>query len=209
MRNTKEKIKYSTKSKMKGGDLELDTSALPKPSSKTIEDQFNNLTIKEIVDFHDRVQNVSFMLDVLDFRIAMKNPDLLLTFWTSFMFLARYTLMHDQHYNSEVRGSSANGKFTILTVLNNDKKLETLFLKFQIEDAADNMMLDDVNGYMINNFAMDDVTIKRHFMRYRDSCLTIVRRDRNGTNPKFYFDITRILKHQTSTDYIYNPGSIP
>ena len=175
-----------------------------------IESEFNELlNPQKIIGYHNLVQLQKISGDP-NFSYLMRIPLILLSFWTSFAFMSRYNCIIDNDVPTKesllkLKGSSSNGKFVILEAghWNKDQKTvkekEKLFMKIQLKESGDNMMMDDVNGFMINMLANK----KEHFMRYRDSFLTMI----FPKGKDFYFDVYKIFKQSDRTGkmkYIYD-----
>lgn len=179
-----------------------------KPLHEYIEHKFNNLSVDDIIDFHELVQSESYTTDKT-FSLMMHVPKILMSYWTVFALTSRYSLIDQKNYDPHLKGSSANGKFCILNCSNDMGKLEKLFIKFQIMDNADNMMIDSVNGFMINQFRANG-SCGDNFMTYRDSFATFVEeKDDAHGRKQFYFDMFSIIQNSDQmlskqSQYIYN-----
>ncbi len=79
-------------------------------------------------------------------------------------------------YTSLLKGNSGNAKFMMMRVLEDgdDTKPYEIFTKFELLDTGkkcDNMLIDNINGFIINLLPKPH---NNSFMRYRDSCRSLV-----------------------------------
>lgn len=70
------------------------------------------------------------------------------------------------NYTPKLSGNSANAKFTEVEVINQNDEIERLFMKFQLSENVDNMVIDNINGYIINEIFKSN---NNNFMTYIDS----------------------------------------
>ena len=104
---------------------------------------------------------------ILDKRISLKQC---LWIWT---VLSKYDKIK---YNAILRGNSANAKFCELMCETVDGKQKPIFAKFQLGDKGDNMLIDNINGYIFNHI-LKNSSYAPNFMRYIDSCKTLLKRE--------------------------------
>ncbi len=74
-------------------------------------------------------------------------------------------------YSPRLQSNSCNASFTFLSAEFGNRE-ERLIIKFQMSPNADNIVIDNINGYIINTVVHH--AIQKHFMEYIDSCLTYV-----------------------------------
>lgn len=74
------------------------------------------------------------------------------------------------NYVSTLKGNSANAKFTEM-IVKNDNITKQLFVKVQLDRYSDNMIIDNINGYLINRICdlYSHLNLQSNFMRYIES----------------------------------------
>jgi hypothetical protein len=85
-----------------------------------------------------------------------------------------------EYSSGYLKGNSSNAKFFKFQVYTEPTIPIPIFAKCQISDDSDNMIVDSLNGYLINQIITQNPLIKPHFMKYIESCflpLTIVSGD--------------------------------
>lgn len=95
-------------------------------------------------------------------------------------------------YTEALSGNSGNAKFGLLEASSNDNVTESIFVKFQISEQADDMLVDNINGYILNILTQNK---SKHFMTYIDSCMTCVRQVEKN---KFTFPLKSIMSRQNT-----------
>lgn len=91
-------------------------------------------------------------------------------------------------YSPSLRSNSCNASFTFLKgeyAGGDGNTEERLIIKFQMSPNADNIVIDNINGYIVNAIAPPNV--QKHYMEFIDSCMTYV--DTNAQS----FDLSSIL----------------
>lgn len=100
-------------------------------------------------------------------------------------------------YTPRLKMKTANAGMTFLrcTTLSNTQRM--LVAKFQINECSDNIIVDNIVGYAINNLPLDP-KIRRHFMTYVDSCLAPLQTTTSGSTgaKAVTFDIHNIALEQ-------------
>lgn len=93
-------------------------------------------------------------------------------------------------YSTSIAQNSCNAGVTFLECTTPSGKKERLVVKFQLNPYADNIALDNINGYIVNRIIEFFPRLRYHFMRYVDSCVTFV----DATNKqKNEFHLDRVL----------------
>ncbi len=96
-------------------------------------------------------------------------------------------------YSANIRQNSCNAGYTFLACrksnASSSAETENLVVEFQLNPDADDIALDNVNGYVVNRIVERMPSIKYHFMEYIDSCMSFV----NTTNSKPEFPLDDIL----------------
>jgi hypothetical protein len=82
-------------------------------------------------------------------------------------------------YNPVLRGNSANAKFCEMMGYLPDGSQKPIFAKFQISERGDSMLVDNINGFILNK-VLTPMT-KGYFMEFIDSSRTCIRT--NGVFP--------------------------
>jgi hypothetical protein len=79
-------------------------------------------------------------------------------------------------YEPKLKGNSANAKFCQL-YCSRGQRDNAIFAKFQIADLGDDMIIDNINGFIIIELFNNGETIqyKKYFMEYIDSCRTCLK----------------------------------
>ena len=100
-------------------------------------------------------------------------------------------------YSDSIKQNSCNAGFTFLSceksISEQVSEFETLVVKFQLRPDADNIVLDNVNGYVVNRIAERMPGIRDNFMEYVDSCVSFV--DTNKPKPEFPLNDILIASH--------------
>jgi hypothetical protein len=93
-------------------------------------------------------------------------------------------------HSDTIKQNSCNAGFTFLSCSRSnadaDSERERLVVKFQLNPDADDIVLDNVNGFVVNKLTERMPRIKYNFMEYVDSCTTFV--DTSATQPVFPLD---------------------
>lgn len=137
-----------------------------------------NLTSKELVSFRvlekdsDQVayQNIT--------KLVKKNLDFLLDrehdIMTRLLYVWRFFSKYDKiTYNPTLvinSGNAANLMFECTTTRYGGEKTEYIFGKCQLNDESDDMLVDNISGYILNTL-VEWKSRNKYFMRYLDSCL--------------------------------------
>lgn len=97
-------------------------------------------------------------------------PILISWLWAIFSCYDRLT------FSGVLKGNSANAKFTFVTGTKANGVADDIFVKIQIKDNADDMIVDNVNGYIVNAIcnANKGLGLDRNLMQYIDSCMSFV-----------------------------------
>jgi hypothetical protein len=82
-------------------------------------------------------------------------------------------------YNPVLRGNSSNAKFCEMMGYLRDGTQKPIFAKFQISERGDSMLVDNINGFILNKVLTP--ATKGYFMEFIDSCRTCIRS--NGLFP--------------------------
>ena len=104
-------------------------------------------------------------------------------------------------------GSSANCKFSVLTVhyVTQPAQSKSFFLKFQVKESADDIMIDNAHGKILNNLAKEikkikakdpqtnSELLKSSFTTYIDSFETFIKIINKN---QYEIDLDRLLSHQ-------------
>lgn len=100
-----------------------------------------------------------------------------------------------EYSSNTLRMNSCNASFVFMsgTLPNGDK--EKLIAKFQMDPTADDINVDNINGYIVNRIASMHPAVKPFFMEYIDSCLTYL------NTKKQIYDLEMLLNMKESSDY--------
>jgi hypothetical protein len=86
------------------------------------------------------------------------------------VFLSCYSVVR---YNPEITINSCNAGFTIMRCTEKATgRLHTFIAKFQLSKHADSLLVDNINGFIVNELTKVLPHTRIHMMEYIDSCLT-------------------------------------
>jgi hypothetical protein len=99
-------------------------------------------------------------------------------------------------YNSVVVMNTANAGMSFMEGITPNNKRQLLVAKFQIESDTDDLLVDNISGFIINTLPLPQ-HYRRHFMEYMDSCLTYIKMPPNkSSSHKFDLEALKKFKHQ-------------
>lgn len=135
-------------------------------------DFMNNLQLnpgdyssKNLSKFHKKFQkqfydtdgiNKFFVLTVLQLQVA----------WVLYYMYSRYTSIK---FKERLQGNSVNGKMVFMETINHQNDNESIFVKFQIRQTADDIRVDGLNAFIFNILLPNSP----HFMEYHDMFKTL------------------------------------
>jgi hypothetical protein len=146
---------------------------------------YNNTSAKAVVEMQPYVMQHSpaaTLLMLYEFVGScdlknLSNPSVrmhqCLWIWTILSYYSRI------EYNPMLRGNSANAKFCEMMGYLPDGTQKPIFAKFQISERGDSMLVDNINGFILNKVLTP--ATKGYFMEFIDSCRTCIRS--NGVFP--------------------------
>lgn len=130
--------------------------------------------VKLIEYQHDKCLSKAINANVLLFKDYMayfcKKPTIMvLTAWIWILFSCYDKLIYDP----SLQGNSANAKFTKMIAYKEGSSPDEIFVKIQINPRSDDMIVDNINGFIMNEVAKKH-GIQDFVMEYIDSCLSYI-----------------------------------
>lgn len=96
-------------------------------------------------------------------------------------------------YNPELKGNSANAKFCELQGRDTNGILDhPIFAKFQIGDEGDDMLADDINGFVLNKIFEQRPGFKDFYMEYIDSCISCAKYETQDGKENLFFRLEEL-----------------
>jgi Choline/ethanolamine kinase len=110
-------------------------------------------------------------------------------------------------FSGVLQGNSSNAKFTLLKRIQGDIK-EDVFVKIQLNPDSDDMIMDNING-QIMNYISGKHGIEKHVMKYYDSCWSFTKVGSINANGKKYqiFPLQEIMVVEGQQNIMENPSA--
>lgn len=115
-------------------------------------------------EIQNTLNKCGIQLDVLE-KINLSR---ILWLWT---FFSNYKTIN---YNPKLKGNSSNAKFCSFECITNTDNKEYIFCKIQLSESKDDMLVDNINGYIFNRIINQMPDTSAHFMTYLNSCFVLV-----------------------------------
>ncbi len=127
-------------------------------------------------------KGVDFYAEFLELFCEMAPNQRTLEYASVMWLLVCLACYSEIRYLPKIKVNSCNAGFTFLKCTHaSTMKEETLVAKFQLSPNADNIIIDNINGFVMNMLIREFPHVERSVMKYFDSCLTYVR---SGTNSR-------------------------